>query len=230
MPLQRGTSRTVISHNIEEMQASGHPHNQAVAAALSTARRSARRPKKAALGRALPLTGAPGQGANDHVYAGPLHSHVPGRTDKINLAVKPGSYVVPADVVSIIGEGNTLAGSVVLKAMFGGKALTGDVPAPQGSEGAHRMAPPHIDPMHGPHMGMKTPGLGEVHAEGGEVDPRTQGAIPVIVAGGEYIVDPEEIKTKFGDLAHGHQSLDHMVGEVRRREIQRLRTAPPPKR
>jgi hypothetical protein len=37
MPLEEGTSRKVISNNIEEMEKSGHPHNQAVAAALHTA-------------------------------------------------------------------------------------------------------------------------------------------------------------------------------------------------
>ena len=40
MPLQKGTGRKVIGKNIEEMEASGHPHKQAVAAALDTARRS----------------------------------------------------------------------------------------------------------------------------------------------------------------------------------------------
>ncbi|HEV2170158.1 MAG TPA: hypothetical protein VGR40_04380, partial [Candidatus Binatus sp.] len=39
MPLKPGKSRGVISENIREMRASGHPENQAVAAALSNARR-----------------------------------------------------------------------------------------------------------------------------------------------------------------------------------------------
>jgi len=38
MPLENGSSKQVISHNIEEMQNSGHPHNQAVAAALHNAK------------------------------------------------------------------------------------------------------------------------------------------------------------------------------------------------
>jgi len=37
MPLQPGKSKEVISENIREMQASGHPHDQSVAAALHKA-------------------------------------------------------------------------------------------------------------------------------------------------------------------------------------------------
>lgn len=40
MPLSRGTSKATISTNIREMVQAGHPQRQAVAAALSTARKS----------------------------------------------------------------------------------------------------------------------------------------------------------------------------------------------
>lgn len=37
MPLKRGRSRKVISENIQEMMASGHPQAQAVAASMNEA-------------------------------------------------------------------------------------------------------------------------------------------------------------------------------------------------
>ncbi len=40
MPLQKGSSREVVSQNIKEMMASGYPQKQAVAASLNNARRS----------------------------------------------------------------------------------------------------------------------------------------------------------------------------------------------
>ena len=47
MPLAKGKSRAVIGENIKEMEASGHPKKQAIAAALSQARKSgAKIPKK----------------------------------------------------------------------------------------------------------------------------------------------------------------------------------------
>ena len=50
MPLSKGKSRAVISKNISEMERSGHPPKQAIAASLSEARKSGakipQKPKK----------------------------------------------------------------------------------------------------------------------------------------------------------------------------------------
>lgn len=47
MPLEKGKGKSVIGHNISEMERSGHPKKQAIAAALSQARESgAKIPKR----------------------------------------------------------------------------------------------------------------------------------------------------------------------------------------
>jgi hypothetical protein len=51
---------------------------------------------------------------------GLLHSDVPGRTDHLPLSVQEDSFVIPADTVSALGQGNTLAGSRELDRMLGG--------------------------------------------------------------------------------------------------------------
>lgn len=53
---------------------------------------------------------------------GPLKSHVPGRTDHLPITVPADSFVVPADVVSGLGEGNSEAGLHAVASLFPGSA------------------------------------------------------------------------------------------------------------
>lgn len=72
-----------------------------------------------------------GLGGTDHDH-GIFNSDVPGRTDKLNVNVPADGYVIPADIVSALGEGNTMAGRKVLDHLFGpvkaGMAKGGKVP------------------------------------------------------------------------------------------------------
>ena len=62
----------------------------------------------------------------DKMFVGPLHSDVAGRTDHLPISVPSGSYVIPADIVSALGEGNTMAGFRDLNDMFGVQKLSGE--------------------------------------------------------------------------------------------------------
>ncbi len=46
MPIAKGRSQAIVSKNIRELTASGRPHAQAVAIALSTARKSSTTPNR----------------------------------------------------------------------------------------------------------------------------------------------------------------------------------------
>src|ERR1700677_3223519 len=115
MPLVQGSSQQAISENIHrlsgEIGTSPHVknHRQAVAIALSVARRN-----KAAGGGTQPpwyvKSEAKSMAPSSPMHTGAIHSPVPGRTDHIPMRVPSGSYVLPADHVASMGQSNSVAG------------------------------------------------------------------------------------------------------------------------
>jgi hypothetical protein len=121
MPLKKGSSQKTVGTNISELVHSGRPQKQAIAIALDVARRSKRATGGPTAPKKLPmLPKAPvGKGGETvKVHVGPIHSAVAGRTDHLPMHVPSGSYVIPADIISSMGEGNTMAGFRVAKKIF----------------------------------------------------------------------------------------------------------------
>lgn len=121
MPLIKGSSKESISRNISELvRAGNYPQKQAIAIALNTARHS-----RAEGGHLKPphMHKPKLHNGFPHIkhHTGPIHSSVAGRTDHLPMHVPSGSYVIPADVVSGMGEGNTISGFKHLRRMFGGQ-------------------------------------------------------------------------------------------------------------
>lgn len=112
MPLKKGSSQKTVSANISELVHSGRPQKQAIAIALKTARET-----KANGG--APFFGSPAEAVTEKVHIGPIHSPVAGRTDHLPMHVPSGAYVIPADIISAMGEGNTMAGFRVADQIFG---------------------------------------------------------------------------------------------------------------
>lgn len=229
------------------------------------------------------------------VKQGLLSSPVPGRTDKLPIRVPSGAYVVPADVVSALGEGNTHAGGTVLDGMFspagnnapnmssfkpprmkrsystrikktkfqeGGDVLSNPVgmdqdhPAQwgmqdevQSRDNAMQPSNPFMQGLNGmlennmvqgnrpmeqnasagfpsaPGAGLPPPPQMEEPAPEQEEDPNM---VPIIAAGGEYIISPDAISERFGDMDHGHKSMDAFVKLVRKEHIKTLKDLPGP--
>ena len=131
MPLLAGKKN--IGRNIETEQDAGKPHEQAIAIALDVARR-----KHKAEGGSLKVhTPKP----PTKMHTGPIHSSVAGRTDHLPMTVKSGSYVIPSDIVSASGEGNTIAGFKHARRVFGGNPYGGSGATPYGQgKGPYGMA------------------------------------------------------------------------------------------
>lgn len=141
------------------------------------------------------------------MHVGPIHSAVAGRTDHLPMTVGSGSYVIPADVTSAHGEGNTIAGFKVMRRTFGGNPYGGGS-SPYGVSG-------------GPY------GSPAGHKDGGEA--KGAGGVPIVAAGGEYVLSPEQVRAVGdGDLERGHRILDEFVTRSRAKLVKTLRKLPGP--
>ena len=202
MPLIQSAKPKDVSQNISEFHTGKtYAHTkakfgkkdadrQAIAVALSTARKV-----KRAAGGQIPWFVR--NEARNMMHTGPINSIVPGRTDNHAMHVPSGSYVLPADHVSSLGQGNTAAGMNILGRMFG----TG----PYGS------------------------GMPRLRARGGKTDAEQAGKpTPIYSAGGEFVVPPQAIIAKWGDLKRGHAALDAWVKSNREKHVKTLQKLPGP--
>jgi len=269
MPLEKGKSKSIIGKNIAEMIHAGHPKDQAIAAALSTARktkanggglyanihakqeriahgshehmrrpgvkgaptaeafRASERTAKADGGdfsnnqklRQIPqlnhLQPAPTMGNKVIVHEGPIHSPVAGRTDHLPMHVKSGSYVIPADIIGAMGEGNTMAGFKVARRMFSSNPYFQKSMSPYGSSS--------------PVYNSDEKPYGARAAGGGT--PGNDDLVPIVAAGGEYVISPQDVtRLGEGDIDKGHKLLDLFVTKYRKKTIKVLQNLPGPKR
>lgn len=136
-------------------------------------------------------------------HAGPIHSAVAGRTDHLPMQVAAGSYVLPADIVSAMGEGNTMAGFKSAKSLFGGEP--GEPAFDEGNPGTEAFA-----------NGGAASGVPIVAAGGEYVIP------PEAVA---------KLGARHGgDIDDGHKILDHFVRKYRAKTVKLLKSLPGPKK
>lgn len=144
-----------------------------------------------------------------------LHGITPGRADSIRTSAPSGSYVLPADVVSGLGEGNSLAGArIVQEAMGTGPWGT---PVPRGGHGSTIPRPPRAP---------------EEDAKGGGVHggkDKVGHPIPVMLSHGEIVLTPDQVAhVGSGNLKDGFKILDEFVKETRKRTIAKMKNLPGP--
>ena len=201
MPLTKSKSQEAFKSNLKAEMAAGKPQKRALAIAFRVQREA----KKAGGGSVSPPFYARSE-ARSLERSGMIHSPVPGRTDRLPMSVRSGAYVIPADVVSGLGQGNSMAGAHGLSQML----KMGPYGSPRG--GMRGTRPPKMRGF----------------ADGGDVggDP-----VDIVAAGGEFVVPPEHVaKIGGGDISKGHETLDAFVKHVRSKTIKTLKKLPGPKK
>lgn len=147
---------------------------------------------------------------NDSYHPGGLFSSdVAGRTDRLPHSVAADSFVLPADVISSLGQGNTLAGAKIMDGILSSGAPYGaSMPRTRRADG-----------------GGTGQGLSHVMVAGGEysippwvlkdVGRRRRGA---------------KMSKKDSDLGAGHEWAREFVDKVRKEQKKFLANAPKPKK
>jgi hypothetical protein len=168
---------------------------------------------------AINMRPAIGRAPGVHLMAS---SSIPGRTDRIPMRAAPGSYVLPADVVSGLGQGNTHAGA----RMWGQAIMAAAGPAGASTMGMRRGSIPKATvprKMTSGTLGTLTKGF----AQGGETD--DDGYVPIVTAGGEMLIDPEIVAALGnGSEMLGKRTLAQSVLKVRKQVIDDLKKLPRP--
>lgn len=228
MPLRPGMPVSDAIHELTHHGSRPRSHEQIVAIAMANHDRG--KHADGGITKGLPHLAIGGMGfdpyferqeARDIGYESQYHpggfieSDTAGRTDRLPMSVAADSFVVPADVVSGLGQGNSLNGAKVMDAIL--------------SSGPYGTRLPHQVHGHGPPSPHRSAG-----GHPGKSD--------VIVAGGEYSIPPDKIarighrmrktgKSKaHTDLAAGHEALRELVKRVRAYTVKWLKQAPEPKR
>jgi hypothetical protein len=160
-----------------------------------------------------------------------ISSATPGRVDRIPMRARTGSYVLPADVVSGFGQGNTAAG-----AKMWGQSISHSI-GPMGIQNAIKqrslkmpsLRMPSSQPSSSVYGLNKIPiasakGPSWPFAQGGETE-----FTPIVTAGGEIVIDPEIVAALGdGDADVGKKMLADSVEHVRKQTIQHMKQLPGP--
>lgn len=149
-----------------------------------------------------------------------LNGATPGRSDHLMATAPSGAYIVPADVIAGLGEGNSLAGAAVVDKMLHTGPWGTDTPRMGRGRGIPRAEAPREDDDSGD--------ITAARAKGGKIK-NVGEPVPVALSHGEYQISPEDVtRIGKGNIAMGHDVLDRWVLKMRAHHIKQLKHLKPP--
>lgn len=154
---------------------------------------------------------------------GLIHGIGAGRTDNTPMVVAAGSHVIPADVVSGLGEGNTMAGAHAMSVAT--HTGPGGISLPKGPIRSTIPRPPSIG------GGIKLARGGDPDFEGHPIPiarGNAPGGVKCIVANGEWLMRPSEVQRVTHNGKRGHDGVDEWIVERRKATIKNMKALPGP--
>jgi hypothetical protein len=239
MPLIKSASKAAISKNISEMVHAGHPQNQAIAAAMDTARRAKKKAGGGPIGMppGLKMPGQQNQADDQNKGRGgptvnpPAIPHVPWKVKAPNSIaasikapkVAPGALVGPtpgrADAVSTkVPNGSHILPADTVSALGQGNSSAGFARLSSAFPNSAKVGHPFG-------AGGRGPGT---MARGGKAD---KDLVDVNLSHGEFRILPEDVAAiGGGDREKGHDILDKFILHVRNKQIRKLAKLPGPEK
>lgn len=217
-PMQQGMIQRYSSYTPEKLQElagvlAGTPQGQVIQRVLAQKRATPEPVVQQRSGGTTPRRATGGQMPADATLGatGYLHGPTAGRGDAILTTAPAGSHVVPADVISGLGEGNSLAGAAIMQRILA--TGPGGIPLPR--SGIRTSFP-------------RAPGAPH-QAKGGAVPQQQHEQTPVALSHGEFVVSPEHVAHwGDGDQAKGHAAFDKFIVEMRKHIIDTMKKLPGP--
>ncbi len=206
MPLRSGSDQATISYNIHEMIASGHPHAQAVAAALHSAH-----PHRDD-GGMVPSAPGPTPG---------LQPSIQNQTPQSQSLVQRFSAMSPEQLRELAPR---LSGQVaqIAQRILAQKQMSGGSQPQQPSQPQSAM-PQFGVPATAPPVQASFPGGAVGYASGGAATHDEDECVPILAAGGEFVISPDHVKILGqGDVRAGHKLLDSWVVGARKQIVRKM--------
>ena len=156
--------------------------------------------------------------------SGFLHGATPGQADQIKTQAPPGAYVIPAEVIAGLGQGNGLSGARIMQAFINSGPYGTPLPR-SSSRGTGMPRPPSAQLVRESEEGKFKKGgtipifMPQARASGGA----NRGSTPVDLSDGEFVVHPKDVdRFGFGDRDAGHRFFDKWVMRKHKQHIKAL--------
>lgn len=206
MPLRSGSDQATIGYNIHEMMASGHPHNQAGAAALHNAHYDD--------GGMVPSAPDPTPG---------LQPSAQSQTPQSQSLIQRFSAMSPEQLRELAPRLSGQVQQIVQRILQQKQMAGGASQQPSQPQFGIPQQAAVGGMVHDNRHSVLFPGGAVGYASGGAATHGEDECVPILAAGGEFVISPHHVaRLGDGDVRAGHKLLDKWVVDSRQQIVKKM--------